>query len=540
MSAVQDYFNEIAQQVEKMLQNPIEPKYVPHPLRVSGKIVKQISTGIYRSPGNSIKELVSNAFDADATNVYVLTGKPNFDSFRIYDDGDGMSANEFTSTMQRIGASVKMPGETTKKGRPVIGRIGIGLLAVGNISKKFDVISGKEGESAGFEAKVDLTQMFEIETDARPLEDLTAGTIKLRTYRKPSEQHYTSIFVNGVQSVWKNQLCNNFESSYSNFLRQNPEIPLKPGESEYREFVRNIQISQQRISKLVGYDQLLWELGLLSPIRYFSDGPVIGIKCDIIEEIKNSLESYNFNLFVDGIEIRKPILFPLKEDDLELGTGFDVYPFRINKQTPDATVKAKGYIYHQIVRILPPELRGFLPRIRNVGVGLPIENRFRLLTESPVLTYQIFGEVYVEDGLDAALNIDRSSFFEADPAFVLLRDSLEDALKDKTLALIRKRLDDRRSVRKTESVKSIHTLLKDIASNAGLKNPRVINEYVYSTKFLEVDMEKETIKIYTRHVPRNDERVLLGTLLCYELSTKVQNQEETFYRLLNDFIVRLL
>jgi hypothetical protein len=262
--------------------------------------------------------------------------------------------------------------------------------------------------------------------------------------------------------------------------------------------VNAIQSSQQRISKLVGYDQLLWELGLLSPVNYFEDGPVIGVKSPIIEEIKAGLKSYNFNLFVDGVEIRKPILFPLKDDNLEQGTGFDVYPFRIEKQTTDATVKAKGYIYHQSVRILPPELRGFLPRIRNVGVGLPIENRFRLLTESPVLTYQIFSEVYVEEGLDSALNIDRSSFFEADPAFVLLRDSLEEALKEKTLALIRKRLDDRRLERKTETVQSIHTLLKDIAHKAGMKAPKIKNAYSFNEKFIEVNEGTELITVYSR------------------------------------------
>lgn len=538
MSSVED-LNYIAQQVEKMLQNPIEPKYVPHSLRVSGKVVKQISTGIYRSPGNSIKELVSNAFDADALNVYVLTGKPSFDSFRIYDDGDGMSANEFTSTMQRIGASVKMPGEHTKKGRPVIGRIGIGLLAVGNISKRFDVISGKEGETAGFEAKVDLTQMFEVETDARPLEDLTAGTIKLRTYHKPSEQHYTSIIVNNAQGAWKNQLCANFPSSYSNFLWSNPRIASGAGGDEFKKFVQNIQDGQQSISKLAGYDQLLWEVGLLSPVRYFNDGPVIGAKCDVIEELKDGLISYNFNLFVDGIEVRKPILFPLKNDNLELGSGFDVYPVRIEKKTPDAMVKAKGYIYHQSVRILPAELRGFLPRIRNVGIGLPIENRFRLLTESPVLTYQIFGEVYVEDGLDAALNIDRSSFFEADPAFVLLRSSLEEALKENIMASIRRRLDDWRTSRKTENVQSIHSLLINIASKAGLQKPRIVYENTYNPKFLELDTETKTIKIYARRIPKSHQKILLGAVLCYQLSKSAPNPEETFYRLLNEFIERL-
>lgn len=521
--------NAIVQQVENMLQRPIEPKYASYPLKVSGKVVKQISTGIYRSAGNSIKELVSNSFDADAPNVYVFTGKPDFSSFRVYDDGDGMSATEFTATMQRIGASVKASGECTKKGRPIIGRIGIGLLAVGHISKSFDVISGKEGELAGFEAKVDLTRFFEIETDARPLEELNAGTIQLRMYAKPKDQHYTSIVVKNVADVWKNQLGSDFQNSYSHGL----------GKNDYQQFVKNIQKGKQRVSQIAGYDQLLWELGLLSPVRYFDDGPVKDVKCDVITELQNHLISYDFNLFVDGIEIRKPILFPIEEDELELGTGYDVYPFRIEKKIPDASIKAMGYVYHQSVRILPPELRGFLPRIRNVGVGLPIENRFRLLTESPVLTYQIFGEVYVEDGLDAALNIDRSSFFEADPAFVLLRKSLEEALKDDILAPIRRRLDDWRITRKTEDTQSIRTLLISIASKAGLQKPRIVYEHKYNPKFLELDTETKTIKIYARRIPKSHQKILLGAILCYQLSKSAPNHEEMFYRLINEFVESL-
>jgi NADPH-dependent 7-cyano-7-deazaguanine reductase QueF len=52
--------NDIANQVANMLKEPIEPKYVPYPLKVSGKVVKQIST-VFTGHRKFHKELVSNA-----------------------------------------------------------------------------------------------------------------------------------------------------------------------------------------------------------------------------------------------------------------------------------------------------------------------------------------------------------------------------------------------------------------------------------------------------------------------------------------------
>jgi len=520
----------IASQVDKMLEHPIEPQYVPYPLRVSGKVVKQISTGIYRSPGNVVKELVSNAFDADAKNVYALTGKPTFDSFRAYDDGDGMSANEFKTTMQRIGASIKMPGEYTRKGRPVIGRIGIGLLAVAHISKRFRLISGKEGENTGFEAKVNMAPMFEVETEARPLEELTAGTIQLRMYSKPKEQHYTLIEVDEVDDVWRNQMRSDFMDSY--FGNYNIK--------DYETFVKRIQQDGARISRIASYDQLLWELGLLSPVRYLDDGPIRGVRDETILDLKHRMDSYDLNLYVDGIEVRKPILFPLEEDELESGSGYGVYPLKIEMNTDLAKVKAVGYIYHQIIRIIPSELRGILPRIRNIGVGLPSENRFRVLTESPVITWQIAGELYVDEGLDTALNIDRSSFFEADASFILLREKLEATLKDEEiLKAIRKRQDDRRKARRITDFASTSAMLKSLALKAGVKNPTIKRESRFDPKALELDTKSGVITVYNVGVRKAYEKMMLGVILCYQLSKSAKNPDTAFYQLLNELVVEL-
>ena len=58
-------------------------------ITVSSKIVGHISSGVYRSAGGALKELVSNAFDADATQVYITTNWPSFDVITCQDNGIG-------------------------------------------------------------------------------------------------------------------------------------------------------------------------------------------------------------------------------------------------------------------------------------------------------------------------------------------------------------------------------------------------------------------------------------------------------------------
>ena len=62
---------------------------------VSSKVLGHISEGLYRGPAGVIKELVSNAFDANAKTVWISTGRPIFDVVSIKDDGDGMPLEEF-------------------------------------------------------------------------------------------------------------------------------------------------------------------------------------------------------------------------------------------------------------------------------------------------------------------------------------------------------------------------------------------------------------------------------------------------------------
>jgi Histidine kinase-, DNA gyrase B-, and HSP90-like ATPase len=53
--------------------------------------IARVTDGIYRQPASAIRELISNAYDADATRVVIKTDAPRFERITIEGDGNGMS-----------------------------------------------------------------------------------------------------------------------------------------------------------------------------------------------------------------------------------------------------------------------------------------------------------------------------------------------------------------------------------------------------------------------------------------------------------------
>jgi len=139
-----------------MLPEDRIPNYTP--IFAAQKIIADISSGLYRSPAAAIKELVANAYDADAEEVSITTDPPYFKALVVRDNGIGMSIDKFLDVIQHIGGSKKriVGGDTTPKGRKLIGRIGIGILAVAQMGFRFYVSSSVKGESYRFIAEVNL------------------------------------------------------------------------------------------------------------------------------------------------------------------------------------------------------------------------------------------------------------------------------------------------------------------------------------------------------------------------------------------------
>ena len=215
-----------------------------------------------------------------------------------------------------------------------------------------------------------------------------------------------------------------------------------PGHS-MENFVKRLASSETitSVARLCGKEQVLWQLGLTCPVEYVNGGPILpeylpDEVAEIISDLQKLNHDFDFHLWFDGIEVRKPILLPTPKvkttyvDDLDSGLDEDVkvWPIDITGKAVSGTpVHAKGYLVFQPHRVAPIEIRGLYPRLHGVGVGSTYDQSGlirQLKGENPVIRVQVSGELYIDKGLDGALNLDRSGFMEIDPEFRLLADEV--------------------------------------------------------------------------------------------------------------------
>ena len=98
---------------------------------LSYRIVELFSEGLYTSANKAFEELVTNAFDAGATNVQVLLPPDSTAAdatIVVADDGEGMNVDGLEELWQ-IGVSHKRDRSDPPLGRAQIGKFGIGKLA---------------------------------------------------------------------------------------------------------------------------------------------------------------------------------------------------------------------------------------------------------------------------------------------------------------------------------------------------------------------------------------------------------------------------
>lgn len=108
---------------------------------ISLSVLNHLGRNLYRSFITILGEAISNSWDADANNVWLYIDRDK-NNFFIKDDGDGMTNSDFQEKFLKIGYSKRKDGKLkSKKGRPFIGRKGIGKLALLSCAEKITVIS---------------------------------------------------------------------------------------------------------------------------------------------------------------------------------------------------------------------------------------------------------------------------------------------------------------------------------------------------------------------------------------------------------------
>ncbi len=112
---------------------------------ISLSVLNHLGRNLYRNFITVLGEAISNAWDADAKNVWIKIDRES-SIFSIKDDGVGMDTEDFQSKFLKIGYSKRAEGGMTSPNkRPYIGAKGIGKLALLSCANRISVFTKKEG-----------------------------------------------------------------------------------------------------------------------------------------------------------------------------------------------------------------------------------------------------------------------------------------------------------------------------------------------------------------------------------------------------------
>ena len=518
-------------------------------VEVSSKVLEHISTGIYRSPGGAIKELVSNAFDADATRVVITTNPSSFDIITCRDNGSGMTQEKFKKIMtQEIGNSAKRvkPDENadnvTNLGRPIIGRLGIGILGVAQICHEFKVISHHKETRTAFSATVRLVDSLYEKARGRspdppPANSIDVGQFRVEDIKYEQDKAGTYVIASDMRSAFIRK-----------FRETSDEAPPLP--SKFSAFLEKIHRARS-VKALGDYWQMVWELTVTCPVPYTDTDPFDWNKIDAEPKVKKwltnlqkSLKAYQFEVVIDGLSLRKPNQYPLASPQLpkEERTTGKLFPIDENVEVYEQPFKLSGYIYLQNSRAVEPmELRGLLVRIRNVAIGTYDPTLLTFPKIPAPRFYWLSGEIYVEGGLELALNIDRDSFNEIHPHFVKLKEVIHNLLQDKIFPEAdrgqRERSQGMREDRENRKQETLQFLIcQELGANY------VLTATDKEPFPLTVDTSKNVIfeNTQSKFLPRTKSKRELTQLIAHAFEISMlapeEKRREEFYRVLLKFM----
>lgn len=380
---------------------------------VASRIIDYLSSGLYESPAACLKELINNSYDADATRVNMFV-KPDADRIIIEDDGHGMNKADFVRHFGRISESYKREdSDLTKRGRPKVGKIGIGFIAANEICDVLEIVSTKADSNELLRVSINFREMREDAEDRRRERgDLAKADYEGEVLEIDAKSHFTQIFLEQVRGEAQEILAGVRAQGHTSGERS---LYGLSGSSIKRELQKPTIRSWAEFDS---YSQTTLNVALNVPVAYYDDWLPPDLRSKV-DDLYQEAEALNFSLYVDGSHVLKPIVFA-PEDGKALLSRFDL---------AGEHVTAKGYFYAQHKTVRPEDLQGLLIRIRNAAVG-SYDHSFLGFSpsEGPILQRWISAEIWADDGLEDAMNIDRRTLRVAHPAYVELRDAVHDHL----------------------------------------------------------------------------------------------------------------
>lgn len=221
---------------------------------ISLSVLNHLGRNLYRSFTTVLGEAVSNAWDADAQNVWIEIDREN-NRFCIKDDGVGMTPEDFQEKFLKIGYSKRKAGEHVSPGnRPYIGRKGIGKLALLSCAKKISIISKVEGGTyAG--GMIDNAGLDQAILDDMSAHDYDLGVYEesLFTKYEKNHSHGTIICFEGIIDGIHNtdDFLKKIIALYFRFSLLDPNFNI---------FLDSKLVTLESLREIAGNTQFIWNI----------------------------------------------------------------------------------------------------------------------------------------------------------------------------------------------------------------------------------------------------------------------------------------
>lgn len=227
----------------------------PFTFEISLSVLNHLGRNLYRSFGTVLGEAISNAWDADAQNVWIYLD-PDKNGFWIKDDGIGMTSDDFQDKFLKIGYSKRKSGKTrSKKGRPFIGRKGIGKLALLSCAERINIISKtKRSDYTGGtieNPKLDEAITNDLTPQGYPLEPFDETTFAKYT---KGHGHGTIIRFENLKAGVKHSL---------EFLSKIIALYFRFSllDKSFKIFLNDEKITYEHLKELADKTEFLWKIG---------------------------------------------------------------------------------------------------------------------------------------------------------------------------------------------------------------------------------------------------------------------------------------
>lgn len=497
-------------------------------MKVGAQIIEHLSKGIYSDPAYAIKELINNSFDADATEV-IIRAKPEFDTFSVTDNGDGMNYKEFNDKFLWISRSDRRDeGDFSKTlKRPIIGKFGIGFVAVSQLCNKITVISSKKGDDFKFVAEIDFSKFKK--TTYRKKEFYDLAEVKLTNEPEEKNKHYTIVLLSKLTNEFKNHLKD----------KDRREAGIKLYDFEGLKFEKIIEDLIEKgldLSKNIGrYWQFMLEIANVCPVEYLDLGP-IQIKdiknwskkeldkLSTIDEIEKYTKRLKFSVDFDGLHLKKPFLLPNDEKISKKDDDYNIYTFKEKINFKDGSfLKFNGYFYNQRKKISPRQWIGLIIRIKNTAVGPPDPDFLDYPYPEKMYLPWTFGEIFVEEGLEDAMNINRSSFTITHLHYKALQKYVHNKLHTEIFTKCRERWTKRRKEKEKEEERSRKNKIKNYLKTTFKQDFRITVSKKPSKIPVFINLKKSKLIIYDSHpifkVKKTRRAALENVIILFEVAS---------------------